>query len=229
SAPELALTLERRVQRWSGALHELGRDQEALDIAQKSANLYPNNAAIVRWLARIATISGRYDIAIPNYEALRSAGLPDADRFSAETDRFFSTVEKKVLSRIAKATNLATFQEAIHFAEAIAPYVEGPETLVNARERLVRKILAQYRELEKANAPASELATYLRLILSIDADHLLATRRLATLLTRNQQFVEAAGLWSRVVEMDKDDETARRHFDRCKIKASRMADTELPD
>lgn len=223
TAPELAMSIERRVQRWSMALRELGRHEEALEIARQSRDRFPENAAIVRWLGRLAAIQGNYELALPNYEALRSAGLADADKYAAETERFFDTLERKALSQIAKADNLDTFKVAVSLSAAIAPYVADAGVLADAHQRLTRKILKNARELEGEASDHKHLEGHWRLALALEPDHPRTLRRLAVLLTRNRKFAEAARLWARVIDKNDDDKAASRNLERCKKMAGRVA------
>jgi len=206
----------------SVSLHKLDRNAEALELLSRIHGRDPDNAAVLRWSGRIASLLGRYEIALPMYAALRQSQDPAAEKYRVEVARFFETAERRALKQLRGAIVDGQLAKALDLADLLRADIEDRDRLLKEIDRVNRLLRAQLREIENGNSDDEDRERVLLLLLRMNPDDAAILRRTALENMRQMRFQEAAGLWSRLDKLSPGTETNMRNLEKCRILAARQ-------
>ena len=204
------------------SLHKLERNGEALELLLRVHAREPDNASVLRWSGRIASMLGRYDIALPMYASLRQSQDPAAEKYRPEVARFFETAERRALKQLRGAIVDGQLAMALDLADLLSADIEDRDRLSKEVDRINRLLRAQLREIENGNSDDDDRERVLKLLLRMNPDDAAILRRTAIEYMRQVRFQEAAELWSRLDLLAPGTETNRRNLEKCRILAARQ-------
>jgi len=204
------------------SLHKQERNAEALEVLLLVHDREPDNAAVLRWSGRIASLLGRYGIALPMYAALRQSQDPAAERYRAEIARFFETADRRALKQLRCAIVDGQFALALDLAELLERDIEDRDRLRSEIERLNRMLRVKLREIENGVSDDENRDRVLEMLLRMKPNDTAILRRMALELMRQMRFQEAAEFWSRLDQQAPGAETNTRNIEKCRILAARQ-------
>ena len=204
------------------SLHKLERNAEALELLLRVHDREPDNAGILRWSGRIASLLGRYEIALPMYAALRQSQDPAAEKFNAEVARFFETAERRALKQLRNATVDGKWTTALDLADLLRAEVEDRDRLEREVERVNRLLRVRLREIESGASDDEDRERVLLLLLRMNPEDPAILRRTALEFMRQMRFQEAGGLWGCLNKLAPGTETNMRNLEKCRILAARQ-------
>lgn len=203
------------------ALESLGRQTEALALLQTAQAANPEHVGVTRWTGRIAASIQEYAPALDMYGRLRT--LDSQGTFAAEVERFFASIERRALKQLRYLVETGQNEQALTLATAITTHLGPMERVDREKSRMYRLLRIDLMDLEQNDGDARERETVLRKLLQIKPDDKGMLRRLALILMSQFRFAEAADIWTILLDIDPDNESADRNRVRCATLAERRA------
>jgi len=204
------------------SLHKLDRSVEALALLLRARDMAPTDVPVLRWVGRIASAIGRYEIALPSYAALMRSVDPAAAAYAAEIEKFFATADRRALKQLREAINAGEFELALELGDLLRDDIGDRQRLENELHRVNRMLRIQLREIEKGDTEEDERERVLSLLLTMDPDDAPVLRRAALEMMRQLRFRDAAELWTRLDRIAPGTESTTRNLERCRILAARQ-------
>ena len=205
------------------SLHAAGQAEDALALLKRVRGPAAESFLVRRWTARLAVLAQDYATALEMYGALRESNDPALGQIRPELDRFFEIVEPRALKKLSLLGRAGEYSKGLQLAAALQKYIGPRERTERELARMFGGLRAQLKRIEEGEGDLHDREAILRQMVAMKPADGSTIRRLALELMRQSRFLEAGEYWSRLLELDPDNDSAERNRARCVTLAKRRA------
>ena len=209
---------------YARALANVGRVEDAEDIARKMHISAPDDVDASANYARLAALNGDFLVALRIYGSLSHLNPETTQRYQNRIQAFMSRAGPKGVRHVRSLAGEDRYTEALATYRLLEKYGSLPEKQFAAEgARLLSSLRIHLRQLDEDEAPASEIIEVLSLMLELAPDDPRLLRRAGIEYMKVEDFERAMEFWRRLESIAPDLQSAVNNIQRCEILAARQA------